>query len=115
MTDKYDEQIVELTENPEKIGIDWVNAKGLFQFVGIPFKDGYTAEGKTKISGCLTLIRRGHERYGAFTQQLAQEILIDQRIPKNIDEFVPEHFLVFAEWQRRIDLEFRINKNKTAV
>ena len=96
--DKYDQQIAELTENPEKILNHWMQPKGLFAYAN----DG---KGYVNNTGCLTMIRYS-SAYNAQTENLTNAIRNDIRIPKDQMQITVDHLPVFAEWQRLLDKEF---------
>ena len=100
--DRYDRQIAELTEHPERIPRQWMCARGLFKMVG-----------KHNDRGCLTMIRgdKGTE-FTAPTEELTAAIRKDKRIPTDIKYVKVRHLPIFAEWQRRLDKELpRKHKN----
>lgn len=101
--DKYDKAIEYLTQNPDKIYINWMASLGeawcLFQSTGNDLNE----------YGCLTQIRSVGVLYIAPTPELTKAIRADERIP-----FSPSvgnqtitlaHLPIFAEWQRRLDKE----------
>ena len=96
--DKYDRAIKHLTENPDEIFKAWGSpemhvAGCLFQFCGDSRHDDI---------GCLTMVRGGAF---AATEELTKAIRADDRIPEDETLIGVEHLPVFAEWQRRLDLE----------
>src|SRR5438045_1488958 len=97
--DKYDRAIKYFTENPEQIMLCWMFPKTnthscLFQHCG--------DRNDTDI-GCLTMIRNG--THSAATDKLTDAIAGDERIPLNVEGIAVETLPIFAEWQRKIDLE----------
>ena len=111
MADKYDEAIAYLTEHPEEIRSAWYSvhdgstphmrlAHCLFQHC--------TPSGNLQSIGdcpvgCLTIVRSGSAP--AWTNQLTESIMLDDRLPDNEIDICVEHLPVFAEWQRRLDKE----------
>ena len=106
----YDEQIVELTKNPDKIYEAWNTpvyfnnyGKTLFDKIGSEID----ASGLPLTTGCLTQIRSS-ETYAAFIKgeldkELTNEIRADHRLPDNGYDITVEHLPIFKEWQERID------------
>ena len=97
MTDKYDEAIAILTEDPDQIQSAWVNWDGhpagcLFNII----PNGGV---------CLTEARAMPEQL--VGHPLEDEIVNDLRIPEDPNDIlVPSDLEVFAEWQRRLDKEY---------
>jgi hypothetical protein len=103
--DKYDEQIQRLLDDPSITHEQWNCWHGIFQCAGN--QQGFD-------TGCLTQIRtnklpdHGRFLYHAFTPELTKEIENDERIPFYPEDVkTREQMEVLAEWQRRIDREFR--------
>lgn len=98
--DKYDEQIQRLLADPVLLEGEWCDGEGIFALCGDRNKIDYL--------GCLTMIRRTRDKidrpWVAATPELTLAIRQDERIPETHKEILPEHFPVFAEWQRKIDL-----------
>lgn len=100
--DKYDEEIEYLKANPDEINDHWSCGKPLFQYVTL---DGSGKDG----SGCLTWVKR-QSHYKEVNidievnKQIRDEILADDRIPKNENDITIDHLEVFAEWQRKLDV-----------
>jgi hypothetical protein len=75
----------------------------LFQFCQ---KDGFNRAGAhEKQCGCLVMIRQTNSGYQAATLELTAAIKADSRIPTASWMIRLEHLPVFAEWQRRLDME----------
>lgn len=99
--DKYDRAVAYLTEHPEEIQEAWANP--IRHEAGCIF--GYAAGPDRKMIhyiGCLTQIKGGLFR--AETEALTEAIRADVRIPDRFDITVL-NLPVFAEWQRRLDVE----------
>lgn len=93
--DKYDEAIQSLTRQPGLIRHAWnfptTTPEGcLFDYCG---------------EGCLTQVKGGGAK--AFTQELTEQIKADRRIPGHPFDIKVTDLAVFAEWQRKIDKEYR--------
>jgi hypothetical protein len=100
--DKYDLAVDYLTKNPDKLIKSWEFPESypsgcLFAFAGQEPLDCYNG------CGCLTQVRYG--MYPAETPELTDAIRRDERIPIFPDDIKPSDLPVFAEWQRRLDLE----------
>lgn len=107
--DKYSEAVAYLTEHEDRIESTWFEPhlhRGgcLFTFCT---PDG-TRQPRPdhRMCGCLTMIRGewALENH-AWTDELTEAILTDERLPKSGYDIRPEHLPVFAEWQRRLDKE----------
>lgn len=107
--DKYDEAVAYLTANPDKIYGAWIgpnrNPGGRLFYYVMPNVQGTPWRNDGKACGCLSMIC-GND-YHAWTDELTEEIRGDDRIPKTGSDVRVEHLPVFAEWQRRLDLELR--------
>lgn len=97
MPDAYDAQIARLTERPEEIQHAWFRSQGIFDYAHPAREFEYG-------SGCLTMIRT-QDAVVPGRPDLTAEIAQDERIPKNNFDITPAHLPVFAEWQRRLDME----------
>jgi hypothetical protein len=65
---------------------------------------GFNVDGIRAPCGCPVHIRSQHPRNnGAMTQQLANLIANDRRIPVSYEKIEPEHLPVFAQYRRLID------------
>lgn len=102
--DKYDAEIQRLLNVPdEEFEDNVISAWGttgdalLFQFAG---RGGRCADDNI---GCITMIRDGS--YEAQTSELTEAIRADERIPGDAKDITKKHLPVFAEWQRRLDVE----------
>lgn len=101
----YDEQIVLLTKNPDKIANHWFSSYGLFKFVS-----------DTDLSekcGCLTMIRKFPNKHtavikGQFNEEITKEIANDLRIPTDVEFITVASLSIFKEWQERLD---KLNQN----
>lgn len=96
VADIYEEEIRNLTDNPEGIFRRWCNGTGLFKKIG-----------NQSYGGCLTQIR-AYDTMGAYingkwNQELTDRIKADERIPKDPEQIELKHLPVFAEWQRLVD------------
>jgi hypothetical protein len=108
MTDRYDNAIKYLTNDPDAIQQAWNNPSNspggcLFDYVSPDNNDTHRpTDGRA--CGCLTQIRSG-TAYGtvAWWPSITNEIRRDTRIPDQSDITI-EDLPVFAEWQRAIDL-----------
>lgn len=108
--DAYDEAVASLKgKDKVKIRQIWgdhkIHAAGIL--FGIVHPDRNIDSNKY---GCLTQIRQdaaaGYtctEPWIGYTPELTEAISQDERIPTNIDTV--DDYEVFAEWQRRIDIE----------
>lgn len=123
--DKYDEAIEWLVEHADEtspdgepmIEVAWGNnrthqAGCLFAFCY--GDDHYPPLEDRQSVGCLTMIRSNPDRYVAATPALTLEILLDSRLPREIEELhdlrgedLRAALQPFAEWQRRLDKEIR--------
>jgi hypothetical protein len=94
MPDIYDSEIALLTKYPERIQDHWNFGTPLFAFVQLdPNNKGDVA--------CLTQIRE----YKITKTPLSLAICDDIRIPSDSHEIFDEMLPMFAEWQRKVDLE----------
>lgn len=109
--DKYDAAIAYLTEHPDRILDAWrspITVKGgcLFQLAS---KTAEYPKDSVEFIGCLTQIRHnGPDRIIAVVEDrpdLTKAIAEDIRIPKNQNTIKVSDLHVFAEWQRRLDVE----------
>jgi hypothetical protein len=105
-TDKYDDAIAYLTNHSHEIQEAWLSTNShiagcLFNFAT---QTGYYKAGCG--CGCLTSIRRT-EYNSAATPELTKAIRADERIPKRFTDIKLSDLPVFAEWQRRIDIELK--------
>lgn len=94
----YQAQIERLTKNPEHVYSEWIEALGLFQFIGDP-NIHYNA-------GCLTHIKSTNSVAfinGGINEELTTKIKEDERIPSSGSYIKPEHFAVFLEYRNIID------------
>ncbi len=99
MSDKYDEAVAYLTKHPRKIFDAWdLPDETPHGCLFMPVRGDYSF-----CCGCLTEVASGLRR--ACTNELTEAIRADVRIPTNPREITPDDLPVFAEWQRRIDLE----------
>ena len=103
--DKYDEAVEYLKDHPDNIREAWINPAGemggcLFGFVSGSRRTG-RVDGQSV--GCLTTIVLGIDV--AETEGLTVAIRADDRLPDSDLGITVELLPVFAEWQRRIDLE----------
>ncbi len=119
-TDRYDCAIEFLTQRPAEIKYAWAEwnthvAGCLFEpVVAQPLEDpgesaspgAMPARPDGQQCGCLTQIAAGG-RYVAWTDALTEAIRADRRIPVAPHLINPEHLPVFADWQRRIEIELR--------
>lgn len=101
MSYNYDEQIERLTKHPERIGGEWSDAIGLFQFLS------NTKEGLYhRVAGCPTLVR-GNNDYIVINNEIDSELTLqlrnDERIPEKMGLIKPKHFPAFKEWQEKMD------------
>lgn len=106
--DKYDEAIAYLTEHPEEISKAWNQpgaAKGgcLFRMATNAITREDTRRDVSLGFGCLTMVRGNG--CNAATPELTIAIRSDGRIPSSRHTVTPSHLPVFAEWQRRLDVE----------
>ena len=106
--DKYDLAVEYLRQHPEKIEDVWLEphdhmAGCLFQFAQ---KDPYET---IKEAGCLTMIRLYSCHKVPSRSDLTEEIKADTRIPTYVGEITSDNLPVFAEWQRRLDVELKRN------
>jgi len=100
--DQYDVYIEHLkTLNPSEVDEEWNNWRGIFRTTG----NNPPGVGGSEY-GCLTLVRR-NSGYGATapTPSLTERIQADTRIPKHSKDITPDHYEIFADWQRQIDRE----------
>jgi hypothetical protein len=88
--DVYDREVERLTRNPDDIPFAWMECTPLFVLVG---------------NGCLTQIR-AFDYVKAYTPELTAAIRADDCLPRYVQNITPAHLPVFAEWQRKIDMEF---------
>jgi hypothetical protein len=104
--DKYDRAIEWLTQNPDEIERAWGQPEFtpvgccLFQYAN---SSGYIRSSVNGVCGCLTEVRRGN--WSAETAELTNAIRADIRLPRSGATITVEHLPVFAEWQRRLDVE----------
>ncbi len=120
MGDKYDDAIVYLRSSyrfMHEVEAAWHAPSShpagcLFQYVTPTGRPGRRASRDDSDCGCLTHIR--HDcvlqetgPYVAWTDELTREIGADDRIPLTPRKVTPENLEVFAEWQRRLDVEIR--------
>jgi len=97
MKDKYDEAVEYLTAHPGEIRDTW-----RYPFdsrAGCLFN--YAAPG----CGCLTQIARMSSDGVPHRDDLTEAIRADSRIPRRSIDITVESLPVFAEWQRRLDVE----------
>ncbi len=108
--DRYDRDAAYLTDNPEKIKEAWqfpTSKKGGSLFVKAARNIDQLTIGDSWC-GCLTQIRIGGPiGYVAETLELTEAIHADTRLPDDVDAITIEHLPVFAEWQRRLDMELQ--------
>lgn len=98
--DKYDRQIQDLLTGKRNISLDWQNGRGLFQMA-------WRGDRSNPRQGCLTMIKhRSSIKYQAITPELTDRICQDERIPCRPQDIRPEHFPIFAEYQRELDKTF---------
>lgn len=106
--DKYDKAIALLTEHPEAIENSWsapyLHPAGCLFALVAPEKRSTRAG---RVCGCLTQIRQKNFNLVAWTDDLTNRIRNDDRLPGSVEEITIAHLPVFAEWQRRIDVELR--------
>jgi len=115
--DKYDTHIAELNsfsgeEQLRKIASDWLEAKGIFQFLcKVGFTNG-SPEWTRRPSniGCPTMIKASnvegsYYKYKAESLGLTEAIINDERIPLETQLIRPVHFEIFAALQRQADQE----------
>lgn len=100
--DKYDEAIAYLTEHPDEIYENWNDpgsspAGCLFQYCGRSYD-----------CGCLTQVAGFLGR--AATSELTDAIRADVRIPRNERDLSVDRLPALAEWQRRLDGEFGVDR-----
>jgi len=109
--DKYDKAVQYLTEHPEAIYDAWDTATASTSLQQYPIAsclfraitpDGESYQPGNSCCGCLTQVK--YEDYRAFSGKLTQEIRADDRIPEP-EDITLEHLPIFAEWQRRVDVE----------
>lgn len=112
--DKYDEHIAELNalsgeKQRRKIATDWLDAKGLFQFL---CKVGCTNGSDSKLRrsdyGCPTMIRASQGQmyfvYIAETESLTKAAQ-EADLPMETSLIRPQHFETLARLQRQADSE----------
>ena len=103
--DKYDVAVEYLRKHPERI----LNAWGAHQIFegGCLFQHATPSGGRnTNRCGCPTTIRHPQLRKEVSGRPgLTEEIRNDDRLPSQSVDITVEHLPVFAEWQRRLDVE----------
>lgn len=112
--DKYNEQIEKILKAADfvhAVNTAWLSGQGLFQFC-TPTGDLSPDMPDCGRLGCLTMVKSGH--HVACTPELTEAIRADPRLPEDSGDVTPAHLPVFAEWQRRLDLEIR-GKGKGAI
>ncbi len=112
MKDKYD-RAIDILENGGNIYDAWNDfedpAHCLFQhvtpsgYIGLPSFGLTDDRWGVPDCGCITQVRAGER--SAYTEKLQDEIRKDARIPISGESIELEHLPVFAEWQRKIDVE----------
>ena len=109
MPDIYDQEIEYLKRNPRQIYSHWNKSGPLFGRACNPNHDTLSA------IGCLTQIR-SEDHYNAQTPEITTLIREDSRIPytpsyahkyAGICSITLDDLPVFAEWQRKMDIEFQ--------
>jgi len=116
LPDKYQLAIEYLIDHPDEIEAAWsqpkIHAAGCLFLCVTP--DGSVSSIRTEDGhcygvGCLTQICGGHNGIPihACTSKLTNAIKADERIPLCKEEITLLDLPVFAEWQRRLDVEIR--------
>jgi hypothetical protein len=109
--DNYQKHIEELMLDPSRMNIymHWNWGKGIFKSIGLS-------------GGCLTQIRNDPWLYsakdpvtGQKDDELTMQIHADESIPESPSGITPEHFEIFANWQRKIDLHFKTKHDGQAI
>lgn len=96
----YDEQVEYLNRNPNMILSDWINAKGIFKFIGQEGNDS------TGTGGCVTTVRNTSDVVrirGIEQEEFTQTIRNDTRIPEKGEDIGIEDLLIFKEYQEMGD------------
>lgn len=117
--DEFDRAIVFLTKYPQCVKIVWMDPDrrggALFGFLSIDGSPAKLNENEDAFCGCLTQVKCRtlyapdqsqiqvpNNRLVAFTQELTDRILKDDRISASADEVGPQNFEAFAEYQREM-------------
>jgi hypothetical protein len=100
----YNEQIEELTKNPELIISDWARGRGLFKILGKDSREGTYY----RSSGCITMIKDDPNMFkaivrGVVNEELTEEIANDQRVPSQSDDITVESLPIFKYYQEKFD------------
>jgi hypothetical protein len=108
MTDRYDDAIAHLTENPRDITDAWTapsSAVGgcLFAFVRPKHGEYHFKRPDGRRCGCLTQIRDATQRRVSWWPSITNAIRFDKRLPKEVLNITIESLTAFADWQRIID------------
>ena len=106
--DKYDKAVALLTDHEDELMDAWsdpdVHPAGcLFAFVTDDGTAKYRPDGQA--CGCLSMVRSIYMPQPACTDDLTTRIRADNRIPREPEHITVESLPVFAEWQRRLDVE----------
>lgn len=100
--DKYDEAVEYLKANPDRIGAAWSLPSSTQGGCLFKYANGIHGEADT---GCLTMIRDEASLHVPGRPDLTQEIRNDPRIPEHKRLITVSDLPIFAEWQRRLDVE----------
>jgi len=106
--DKYDKHIAEFVNLTgkafsRKINQDWLDGKGLFQFLC------NQKTSRPRDIGCPIMIRAGYinKHYAQFRAETESLTLAAQQadLPTEVDLLQPAHFQILAQLQRQADSE----------
>ena len=111
--DKYDVAVEFLRQHPGEIEKAWLGPRD--HMSGCLFEFAQKNPGEMEIgNGCLTMIRL-HDFLGVPGRpDLTKEIRNDDRLPDGDSEITLKNLPVFAEWQRRLDVELERNSPVSA-